>query len=79
MIFGAKWADAIPLLQVLACTAAIGNTAMYATTALVAVNRSHLTIKAEVATTVLALALVYGLGHALWRHGRGPGACWRGC
>jgi O-antigen/teichoic acid export membrane protein len=63
LIFGAKWAEAIPLLQVLACTAAIGNTAMYATTALVAVNRSHLTIKAEVATTVLALALVYGFGN----------------
>jgi O-antigen/teichoic acid export membrane protein len=63
LIFGAKWAEAIPLLQVLACTAAIGNTAMYATTALVAVNRSHLTIKAEVATTVLALALVYTLGN----------------
>ncbi|WP_219094866.1 oligosaccharide flippase family protein [Pseudomonas sp. UMAB-40] len=63
LIFGAKWTDAIPLLQVLACTAAIGNTAMYATTALVAVNRSHLTIKAEVATTVLALALVYTLGN----------------
>lgn len=62
LIFGAKWAEAIPLLQVLACTAAIGNTAMYATTALVAVNRSHLTIKAEVATTVLALALVYSFG-----------------
>jgi len=62
LIFGAKWAEAIPLLQVLACTAAIGNTAMYATTALVAVNRSYLTIKAEVATTLLALALVYGFG-----------------
>ncbi|BCX68693.1 oligosaccharide flippase family protein [Pseudomonas izuensis] len=62
LIFGAKWADAIPLLQVLACTAAIGNTAMYATTALVAVNRTHLTLKAEVGTTLLALALVYGLG-----------------
>jgi O-antigen/teichoic acid export membrane protein len=63
LIFGAKWTEAIPLLQVLACTAAIGNTAMYATTALVAVNRSHLTIKAEVATTVLALALVYSFGN----------------
>jgi O-antigen/teichoic acid export membrane protein len=63
LIFGAKWAEAIPLLQVLACTAAIGNTAMYATTALVAVNRSHLTIKAEVATTVLALALIYAFGN----------------
>ncbi|TPG74087.1 oligosaccharide flippase family protein [Pseudomonas arsenicoxydans] len=63
LIFGAKWAEAIPMLQVLACTAAIGNTAMYATTALVAVNRSHLTIKAEVATTMLALALVYGFGN----------------
>ncbi|WP_159811783.1 oligosaccharide flippase family protein [Pseudomonas sp. 18058] len=62
LIFGAKWAEAIPLLQVLACTVAIGNTAMYATTALVAVNRSQLTIKAEVLTTVLALALVYGFG-----------------
>jgi O-antigen/teichoic acid export membrane protein len=62
LIFGAKWAEAIPMLQVLACTAAIGNTAMFATTALVAVNRSHLTIKAEVATTVLALALVYSFG-----------------
>lgn len=62
LIFGAKWAEAIPLLQVLACTAAIGNTAMYATTALVAVNRSHLTIKAEVVTTVLALLLVYVFG-----------------
>jgi len=62
LIFGAKWADAIPMLQVLACTAAIGNTAMYITTALVAVNRTHLTLKAEVGTTVLALALVYGLG-----------------
>jgi O-antigen/teichoic acid export membrane protein len=63
LIFGARWAEAIPLLQVLACTAAIGNTAMYATTALVAVNRTRLTLKAEVATTLLALALVYGLGH----------------
>ncbi|VVP81982.1 hypothetical protein PS918_02388 [Pseudomonas fluorescens] len=62
LIFGERWSDAIPLLQVLACTAAIGNTAMYATTALVAVNRSHLTIKAEVLTTVLALALVYSFG-----------------
>ncbi|MBZ9781541.1 oligosaccharide flippase family protein [Pseudomonas sp. REP124] len=62
LIFGTKWADAIPLLQVLACTAAIGNTAMYATTALVAVNRTHLTLKAEVGTTLLALALVYFLG-----------------
>ncbi|AWY38580.1 polysaccharide biosynthesis protein [Pseudomonas putida] len=62
LIFGAKWADAIPMLQVLACTAAIGNTAMYATTALVAVNRTHLTLKAEVGTTLLALALVYALG-----------------
>ncbi|MFU2325560.1 oligosaccharide flippase family protein [Pseudomonas sp. NFX98] len=64
LIFGTKWVEAIPLLQVLACTAAIGNTAMYATTALVAVNRSHLTIKAEVATTALALALVYCFGSA---------------
>jgi O-antigen/teichoic acid export membrane protein len=63
LIFGAKWAEAIPLLQVLACTTAIGNSAMYATTALVAVNCTHLTVKAEVATTLLALALVYGLGH----------------
>ncbi|MFW0758991.1 oligosaccharide flippase family protein [Pseudomonas sp. H11T01] len=63
LIFGAKWAEAIPMLQVLACTAAIGNTAMYATTALVAVNCTRLTLKAEVATTLLALALVYGLGH----------------
>ena len=62
LIFGAKWADAIPLLQVLACTAALGNTAMYATTALVAVNRSRLTLKAEVGTTLLALVLVYSLG-----------------
>lgn len=62
LIFGAKWTDAIPMLQVLACTAAIGNTAMYATTALVAVNRTHLTLKAEVGTTLLALALVYVLG-----------------
>jgi len=62
LIFGAKWAEAIPLLQVLACTAAVGNMAMYATTALVAVNRSHLTIKAEVLTTLLALLLVYGFG-----------------
>jgi O-antigen/teichoic acid export membrane protein len=62
LIFGAKWAEAVPLLQVLACTAAIGNIAMYATSALIAVNRSYLTIKAEVATTVLALALVYSLG-----------------
>lgn len=63
VIFGTKWADAIPLLQVLACTVAIGNTAMYATTALVAVNRTRLTLKAEVGTTLLALVLVYGLGH----------------
>jgi O-antigen/teichoic acid export membrane protein len=62
LIFGAKWADAIPLLQVLACTAALGNLALYATTALVAVNRTHLTLKAEVATTLLALVLVYLLG-----------------
>ncbi|MGH8386264.1 MAG: oligosaccharide flippase family protein [Pseudomonas sp.] len=62
LIFGAKWSDAIPMLQVLACTAAIGNTAMYATTALIAVNRSYLTIKAEVATTLLALTLVYCFG-----------------
>src|SRR5690606_10337652 len=51
LIFGAKWVDAIPLLQVLACTAALGNLAMFATTALVAVNRSRLTLKAEVGTT----------------------------
>jgi O-antigen/teichoic acid export membrane protein len=62
LIFGAKWADAIPMLQVLACTAALGNLALYATTALVAVNRTHLTLKAEVFTTLLALALVYLLG-----------------
>lgn len=63
LIFGTKWAEAIPMLQVLACAAALGNTAMYATTALVAVNCTRLTLKAEVATTLLALALVYGLGH----------------
>ncbi|MFW9082002.1 oligosaccharide flippase family protein [Pseudomonas sp. P2757] len=62
LIFGDKWADAIVLLQVLAVTAALGNLALYATTALVAVNRTYLTLKAEVATTVLALALVYALG-----------------
>lgn len=62
LIFGDKWADAIVLLQVLAVTAALGNLALYATTALVAVNRTYLTLKAEVATTVLALALVYVLG-----------------
>jgi O-antigen/teichoic acid export membrane protein len=62
LIFGAKWADAIPMLQVLACTAALGNLALYASTALVAVNRTHLTLKAEVGTTLLALALVYLLG-----------------
>lgn len=62
LIFGAKWAEAIPLLQVLACTAALGNTAMFATTALVAVNRTRLTLKAEVGTTLLALGLVYSLG-----------------
>ncbi|WP_426201261.1 oligosaccharide flippase family protein [Pseudomonas sp. TWP3-1] len=62
LIFGDKWADAIVLLQVLAVTAALGNLALYATTALVAVNRTYLTLKAEVATTFLALALVYALG-----------------
>ncbi|WP_397448287.1 oligosaccharide flippase family protein [Pseudomonas sp. NA-150] len=62
LIFGAKWADSIALLQVLACTAALGNLALYATTALVAVNRTYLTLKAEVTTTLLALALVYLLG-----------------
>lgn len=62
LIFGAKWIDAVPMLQVLACTAALGNLAMYATTALVAVNRTHLTLKAEVGTTLLALMLVYWLG-----------------
>ncbi|MGE8150076.1 oligosaccharide flippase family protein [Pseudomonas vancouverensis] len=62
LIFGGKWAPAIPMLQVLAVTAALGNLAMYATTALVAVNHTRLTLKAEVTTTLLALALVYGLG-----------------
>jgi O-antigen/teichoic acid export membrane protein len=62
LIFGAKWADAIPLLQVLAVTAALGNLAMYATTALVAVNHTRVTLKAEVTTTLLALALLYVLG-----------------
>jgi O-antigen/teichoic acid export membrane protein len=62
LIFGQKWAEAIPLLQVLAVAAAIGNTAMFASTALVAVNRTRLTLKAEVGTTLLALAMVYGLG-----------------
>lgn len=62
LIFGAKWTEAIPMLQVLACAAAIGNTGMYASTALVAVNRIRLTLKAEIGTTVLALALIYGLG-----------------
>lgn len=62
LIFGSKWAEAIPLLQVLAVAAAIGNTAMFASTALVAVNRTRLTLKAEVGTTLLALAIVYGLG-----------------
>lgn len=65
LIFGAKWADAIPMLQVLACTAALGNLALYATTALVAVNRTHLTLKAEVGTTLLALSLVYLFGAQL--------------
>lgn len=62
LIFGAKWAEAVGLLQVLACTAALGNLALYATTALVAVNSTYLTLKAEVFTTLLALALVYVLG-----------------
>jgi O-antigen/teichoic acid export membrane protein len=62
LIFGAKWADAIAMLQVLAITAALGNLAMYATTALVAVNHTRVTLKAEVATTLLALGLVYLLG-----------------
>lgn len=63
LIFGAKWAEAIPMLQVLACAAAIGNTGMYASTALVAVNRIRLTLKAEIGTTLLALALIYALGN----------------
>ncbi|WPN44509.1 oligosaccharide flippase family protein [Pseudomonas sp. P8_241] len=62
LIFGAKWAAAVPLLQVLAGTAALGNLAMYATTALVAVNHTRVTLKAEVITTLLALALVYAMG-----------------
>lgn len=62
LVFGNQWADAVPMLQLLAVTAALGNLAMYMTTALVAVNRAHLTLKAEVTTTLLALALVYGLG-----------------
>lgn len=63
LIFGAKWAEAIPMLQVLACAAAIGNIGMYASTALVAVNRARLTLKAEIGTTLLALALIYALGN----------------
>jgi O-antigen/teichoic acid export membrane protein len=61
LIFGSKWVEAIPLLQVLAVATAIGNVAMYASTALVALNRTRLTLKAEVGTTLLALGLVYGL------------------
>jgi O-antigen/teichoic acid export membrane protein len=62
LIFGAKWADSIPLLQVLAVTAALGNLSIYATTALVAVNHTRVTLKAEVTTTLLALAMLYVLG-----------------
>ena len=46
----------------IAGTAALGNLAMYATTALVAVNHTRVTLKAEVITTLLALALVYAMG-----------------
>jgi O-antigen/teichoic acid export membrane protein len=62
LIFGAKWAEAIPMLQVLAVTAALGNLAIYATTALVAVNHTRVTLKAEVTTTLFALAMLYVLG-----------------
>jgi O-antigen/teichoic acid export membrane protein len=62
LIFGAKWAEAIPMLQVLAVTAALGNLAMFATTALVAVNHTRVTLKAEVSTTVFALGMLYVLG-----------------
>lgn len=65
LVFGDKWLAAVPTLQVLALMAAVANTALHAQSLLVAVNRIQTVVRAEVATTLLALALLGVLGEPL--------------
>ena len=65
LVFGAQWLAAVPTLQVLAVMAALANTALHAQSLLVAVSRIQTVVRAEVVTTLLALALLGLLGEPL--------------
>jgi O-antigen/teichoic acid export membrane protein len=65
LVFGTKWLAAVPTLQVLAVMAALANTALHAQSLLVAVSRIQTVVRAEVVTTLLALALLGLLGEPL--------------
>ena len=65
LVFGAKWLAAVPTLQLLAVMAALANTALHAQSLLVAVSRIQTVVRAEVVTTLLALALLGLLGEPL--------------
>lgn len=65
LVFGSKWLAAVPTLQILAVMAAVANTALHAQSLLVAVNRIQTVVRAEVSTTLLALALLGLMGEPL--------------
>src|SRR5690606_11357623 len=65
LVFGSKWLAAVPTLQLVAIMAALANTALHAQSLLVAVNRIQSVVRAEVVTTLLALALLGLLGEPL--------------
>lgn len=65
LVFGAKWLAAVPTLQVLAIMAALANTTLHAQSLLVAVSRIQTVVRAEILTTLFALALLALLGGPL--------------
>lgn len=63
VIFGEKWASAIPVLQLLALATALSSTLLYAYSAYMAVSQTRLTLKAEMVASALTVILV-GVGGA---------------
>lgn len=64
-IFGNKWEEAIPILQVLSYVAACSSTVIYVGTVYIAVSKTNLTIKAEVFFAIVSLLVVYLLGELI--------------
>lgn len=65
VVFGNKWAPAIPVLQGLACMASLSLVFVFTPSLLAALNKTRITLPAELLATGIALTFVYVQGAEL--------------